>query len=66
MIEYQLIQHRGAELRREAEHVRLVRQARTARTAARTARQHRGVLARLARGVRRPVARRYSAQPVEC
>ncbi|MGK4583107.1 hypothetical protein [Kitasatospora sp. HPMI-4] len=62
MIEYQLIQARGEELRREAEHHRLVREARTARTA----RQRQGVLARLARGIRRPAVRRHSARLGEC
>jgi hypothetical protein len=65
MIEYQLIQDRGEELRRAAEHHRLVREARTAR-AARTDRQQSGALARLARGLRWPVARRHGARLGEC
>ncbi|KJK58106.1 hypothetical protein [Saccharothrix sp. ST-888] len=62
MFEYELIQNRVAELHREAEHDRLVREAR----AARTARQRTGAVARLARGVRRPVARPRAAQLGEC
>ncbi|MDH6128714.1 hypothetical protein [Kitasatospora sp. GP82] len=62
MFEYELIQNRTEELRRRAEHDRLVREALAVRTAGRRP----GVLARLGRGLRSPVTAPRAAQLGEC